>query len=429
MRVKKIFMAGCLLLSLFALSSCVSMTENTPENIVGTSDGTSDSKTESLSTEKKDHENDPVLNFSEYTTDICSSSVRWWDRGVQYPRLVELVNSTVSKNGTILVTFEQLTSGVESYRPGYPIYQSDDYGKTWKKICFVSDDASDMQSEWNPTLLELHTDCGDLKKGTVLLAGCSIDAAHSKKSAIRLYVSTDSGQTFSKPITIDEGTGLGEGVWEPHLVQLDDGRIVCYYSDDSASTHSQKIVYKISDDGVNFHSYTEVVATNDINERPGMPVVTRLGDGSYIMVYEIVDHRSISGNPIFYKFSKDGIDWGDASDIGYELKSSDGSALGSAPYCAWTPLGGEHGTIVVSGTFMRSGTSSTGTDYFISTDKGKTWTTIQHSIPYNASIDHCGYSNSMVFSKITGYLYSINNPTISNTNDKSKITFASKKWE
>ena len=73
-------------------------------------------------------------------------------------------------------------------------------------------------------------------------------------------------------------------------------------------------------------------------------------------------------------------------------------ALGAAPYCAWTPVGGEYGTLIVSGTHMRKGKSKTGSDYFISYDNGKTWETVPHIIPYTSD-DHVGYSNSFAFSK------------------------------
>ena len=105
------------------------------------------------------------------------------------------------------------------------------------------------------------------------------------------------------------------------------------------------------------------------------------------------------------------------------LKSVDGKALGSAPYAAWTPAGGELGTITVSGTFMRKGKSTTGTDIFISRDMGKTWTTVSHPIPYNSSVDHCGYSNSMMFSSDGAIMYAVNNPQ-KKDGSKGNIVFA-----
>ncbi len=363
---------------------------------------------------------EPVSAIENFTATLASSKSNWWGCGVQYTRLVTL------SDGTLLATFEQLNSGLEPEKPGYPIYRSEDGGKTWKLITTVRDTDKILQSEWNPFLIELTKPLGNYPAGTVLLAGCSVDAAHSSSSAIRLYASLDGGNTFGAPITVASAGGLENGVWEPFLMQLDDGRLVCFYSDDADAVCSQKIVYRISEDGVTFGEPIDVVASSVHSERPGMAVVTRLGDGSYFMVYEVVDHRLLTGNPIMYRLSKDGLDWGDPEFIGNELVSVDGKALGSAPYCAWTPLGGEKGTLVVSGTFMRLGVSKTGTDLFISRDNGASWTTAEHPIPYDASVTNVGYSNCIAFSGDGRIMYALNNPTKENNDGRSEIVFAAK---
>ncbi|MBE6640644.1 MAG: exo-alpha-sialidase [Ruminococcaceae bacterium] len=365
---------------------------------------------------------DSCVPAEEYTVTVASSGDNWWGMGVQYPRLLILSNSQSGENGTILLTFEKLTSGLERERPGYPVYRSTDEGKSWKLVTTVRDNSS-LQSEWNPFLFELSRPLGNYPAGTVLLAACSVDGAHSTASAIRLYASTDGGRSFGAPVTVATGGGLENGVWEPFLLQLDDGRLVCFYSDDTGDEYAQRIVYRLSEDGVTFGETVEVVASKFKRERPGMPVVTRLGDGSYFMVYEVVDHRLLEGNPVMYRTSKDGIHWGDPADIGTPIESVDGKALGSAPYAAWTPAGGELGTITVSGTFMRKGKSTTGTDIFISRDMGKTWTTVSHPIPYNSSVDHCGYSNSMMFSSDGAIMYAVNNPQ-KKDGSKGNIVFA-----
>lgn len=365
----------------------------------------------------------------EVSSTVGTSGYNWWNLGVQYPRIIVIKNSGSGANGTLLATFEELNSGLVSGKPGYPIYKSTDNGATWERVTVVRDNSTKIQSEWNPHLLELEKPLGKYKAGTILLAGCSVDAAHSSKSAIRLYASVDGGKTFSTPITVAEGGGLDNGVWEPFLMQLDDGRLVCFYSDDSDSAHSQKIVYKVSSDGVNFGEAVDVVASKVSTERPGMAVVTRLGNGKYFMVYEVVDHKSVSGNPIMYRTSDDGLNYGDASNLGTLLVSGSKKALGSAPYCVWTPVGGRNGTLIVSGTFMRSGSSTTGTDYFISRDGGSTWETVPHIIPYNAAIDHCGYSNCMAVSEDGKTLYALNNPIDANVANHAKIAFARAVWQ
>ncbi len=359
-----------------------------------------------------------------YSTRIAVSDDDWWDRGVQYGRLLVLDNQTDEKDNVLLATHCELNAGLTDYAPGYPIYRSSDNGKSWEIITRVSDTLTGANSEWNPTLFELSTPCGNHPAGTIILAACSIDPEHNKDSHIRLYFSVDGGYTFDQGVVVASAGGLDDGVWEPFLLQLDDGSLVCFYSDDSDPEHSQKIVYKQSMDGVNWGEAVTVVASDIPGERPGMPVVTRLGDGSYFMVYEIADKTDVDGQPIFCRYSKDGLDWGKPTILGEEVATANGKkALGSAPYCNWTPIGSENGTLIVSATHLRKGKSKTGSDYFISYDNGKTWETIPHLIPYTPD-DHVGYSNSFVFSKDGKTMYATNNPQRDDNPDKSKMVVA-----
>ncbi len=356
-----------------------------------------------------------------HSTEITHAEDDWWDAGVQYGRILVLNNQIEEENNVLLATHCELNAGLTDHAPCYPIYRSEDGGKGWEIITRVTDTLTGANSEWNPTLFELSKPCGDYPTGTIILAACSIDPEHTKESHIRLYFSLDGGYTFDQGVIVASAGGLEEGVWEPYLIQLDDGSLVCFYSDDSDPKYSQKIVYKQSKDGVKWGSSVDAVIGANHEDRPGMPVVTRLGDGSYFMVYEMFNNE---GNPVCYKRSKDGLNWDNPSFNGTEIYSENGKkALGSAPYCAWTPIGNENGTLIVSGTFMRKGESKTGTDYFISYDNGFTWETVPHIIPYTA-FNHVGYSNSFTFSKDGKTMYAINNPQRDDNPDKSKMVVA-----
>lgn len=361
---------------------------------------------------------------AKHSADIAFSEDTWWDRGVQYGRILVINNIDNAKDDVLLATHCELNAGLTEHPPRYPIYRSTDGGKNWKIISYVTDTLSGASSEWNPTLFELEKPWGKYPVGTIVLAACSIDPEHKKESHIRLYFSTDGGFKFNQGVTIASAGGLENGVWEPFLVQLDDGSLVCYYSDDSDPKHSQTIVYKQSKDGKSWSDAVTVTASENFKERPGMPVVTRLSDGSYFMVYEVVDKEGIDGNPVYFKKSTDGLNWGNPADIGTELQTKNGKkALGSAPYCGWTPVGGENGTLIVSGASMRKGESKTGTDYFLSYDNGETWKTTPHLIPYTTA-DHVGYSNSFTFSKDGKTMYAINNPQNPENPEKSKMVIA-----
>jgi len=367
--------------------------------------------------------------FLENSAVLTSSEPDWWGCGVQYGRLLVLKNQGNNDDGTLLATHCELNAGLEEYKPRYPIYKSTDNGENWEIVTYVTDTLTGANSEWNPHLFELEKDCGKYKKGTIILAGCSIDPEHKKESFIRLYFSVDGGKSFEQGVVVASGGGLEDGVWEPFLLQLDDGRLVCYYSDDSDPEHSQKIVYKVSEDAESWGETVDVVATEIFEERPGMPVVTRLGDGRYFMVYEVVDKNGVSGNPVYARYSSDGLDWGAPDYIGEEIINYNGKkALGSAPYCAWTQAGGENGTLVVSGTFMRMGESATGTDLFMSNDNGESWVAVPHIISYTAE-NNAGYSNSFAFSSDGKYMYLVNNPQNPENPEKSRMVVATIDFE
>ncbi|MDR1928035.1 MAG: glycoside hydrolase [Oscillospiraceae bacterium] len=340
----------------------------------------------------------------------CRRAVRACDSAEEF---------AAGKNGILLATFEEGNAGLVQSAPAYPIYSSEDMGKTWKRIAEIRETEIGLNSEWNPNLYELPQDVGGLKKGTILCAGISIDPAHVKKTAISLYKSEDAGNTWEKIATVATGGGLKNGIYEPFLMLDEKEQLICYYSDETqAEKHSQKIVCKRSEDGLHWGNAVDVVASDNPEHRPGMPVLTKMGNGSYFMTYEVV---GIDGNPIHYKTSDDGLNWGDVNSIGTKLKTNGGKALGSASYCGWTPAGSDKGTLIVSATFMGRGKSQTGTDYFISHDYGNSWVAVPHPLPYTDGKGYA-YSNSFSFSADGKTLFAINN--VDDKADKAKISFA-----
>ena len=365
----------------------------------------------------------------EFIVEVSRAGENWWGAGVQYGRIIQLQHGETP--GRLLATFEELNAGIMPQSPAFPIFASDDEGQTWNRIAEVRQFGGGVQSEWQPHLFELSQDVGLLRKGTVLLAGVSIDAAHSTKTAIKLYASEDSGETWAYVSTVAEGYGLrpepSRAIFEPFLMVTADGVLVVFYADETqAELHSQKIVYRTSIDGINWSETVNVVALDEQRLRPGMPVVTRMGNGMYFMVYEIVGYgvHGFAGNPIYFRTSLDGLNWGDPRDVGTRVVAG-GRALGSSPFVGWTPVGSENGTLIVSGMFMSQGSSRAGSDYFISHDFGATWTTRPHPIPYPNPTHFSGYSNSFSFSADGETLFAINNRGIRNVNnDKASIYFA-----
>ncbi len=364
-----------------------------------------------------DYDNLPIDFQVESVNDVYVTSDKNSTVVSEYPTIIKLSHQkNESDNGKILVAFENWGST-------YPVYRSDDDGESWNYLCNVKDNLNQgYWNEWMPFLYELPADMGSFEKGTIILAATSILGSGDNVSAstITLYSSTDLGKTFNAFCNVDEAGGIDWGVWEPYFIYEEEtGRLFCFYSDDSDPEHSQKLVYKYTTDLVNWSGKYECVACEDSSLRPGMPSIVKLGNGEYYLVYEMV---GISGNPIYYKKTKSLDDWGDVSDYGKPVKAL-GKTFGSSPYVAWTPVGGECGTLVVVGKHPVKGNSKTGADMFLSFDYGKTYIPVDNPIPYSLDpYERCSYSPAMLFSEDGTTLYYVNNPPC--FDETYKITLA-----
>ena len=322
----------------------------------------------------------------------------------EYPTIIQLRHQkNEADNGKLFVAFEK-------WGETYPVYESTDTAESWHYVSSVKDNFNDgYWNEWMPFLYELPADIGDFEKGTIILAATSIYGEGTTDSTITLYSSTDLCRSFNAFCNVDKAGGIEWGVWEPYLIYEEEtGRLFCFYSDDSDPEHSQKLVYKYTTDLVNWSEKKECVACGDSNLRPGMVTVTKMGNGEYFMAYEMV---GISGNPIYCKRTTSLDNWVYVSDYG-EPVTATGKCLGSSPYAAWTPAGGDCGTLVVVAHHMSEGDSPTGTDIFLSFDYGKTFVPVDNPMPYspNEPFERCGYSPSLFFSEDGSTLYYANNP-------------------
>ncbi len=286
--------------------------------------------------------------------------------GSLYARAIQLANqSTTSNNGKMYATFEQYSSGT----PVFPIYESTNSGQSWTQVGSVQDTVNGWGMRYQPQLFELPQAIGSLAKGTLLCAGNSIPNDLSK-TKIDLYKSTDLGRTWSYVSSIASGgradpSGAYDPVWEPFLMVYNN-KLICFYSDETDSAHSQKIVHKTSTNGTSWGSLVEDVALSTQNYRPGMPVVAKMANGQYIMTFEVVNYAST--NPIFFKTSSNPESW-NASSVGTQISGGRGT-----PYVAVMP----NGKVVVSDW-------STDNLYVNSSNGSGSWTKVACTITHGYS--------------------------------------------
>lgn len=330
---------------------------------------------------------------------------------MKYPCVIELTHqSDKSSNGILIATGERWIGDHLC-----PVYRSLDGGKTWTHVTGLADTFhSGFRTAFAPSVFELPMQVGDMPKGTLIIGVDSINEAWTEIHIV-LFRSFDQGDTWECFASIaDGGSALGAkgGVWEPYFVCTDDGELVCYYSDEVNSPCSQMLVYKSTKDGKNWSNIVKTVElTSNTGLRPGMPVVTRLCDGRYMMVYEIV---SLPGNPVYCKYSDDALNWGDANDRGTLIKTDDGKSLAATPWIAYSNIDTpeKQGMLVVTGWRMAKGQSETGSDILVSFDNGESWTAVNnfYSYVYTDDNDTWGYSVCAFFSSDGKTMYYMANP-------------------
>lgn len=132
-------------------------------------------------------------------------------------------------------------------------------------------------------------------------------------TSLHVRRSTDGGQTWSDLPggTIASTTANSfKGVWEPHLEYIN-GTIHVLYADDSPAavgTTGLQNLYMKPWTGSGWGSRITLSDGVAAGSRDGMPVVTRMNDGRYMMVFESSD---VPGHPFVIKFkiSSDGLNW------------------------------------------------------------------------------------------------------------------------
>lgn len=291
--------------------------------------------------------------------------------GQAYVTLVRLQHqANAADNGRVLITFE------ENGMKGLPIWESRDEGANWAYVTHATDPGPTDRCNlhWQPHLMEMPRTVGALTAGTLLLSGsqvCNDANGRMADMRLRLYKSTDAGRSWSRIGEIDTGT-VSQPVWEPNLRLLDDGRLVTYYSSEKHKDQgfNQLLSYKVSSDGgQTWGPEIYNVAFPGGVERPGMAIVDRLADKSYVLSYESVAHPEVR-DQVFFKRSKDGLDWGSAADRGVPVQADGGQYAASTPVISWFPVGGPKGVLVVSARNGHGGGDENGRSLFWNNNGG-----------------------------------------------------------
>lgn len=103
-------------------------------------------------------------------------------------------------------------------------------------------------------------------------------------------------------------------------------------------------MHQISSNGVTWGSVVNDVAESTYALRPGMPSVSKLPNGQWILTFENCSTQS--GCVATYILAASPLNF--AAGVTHVLKSTDGTIPSSSPYNVWTPYGGVNGTIIAN---------------------------------------------------------------------------------
>jgi len=176
---------------------------------------------------------------------------------------------------------------------------------SWTKLSEVAEPGRFMD---NGELIQL-------PGGELLLTGRSLIEGQSYR--LPVYRSVDGGKRWTAFSDIDSNEGSPgslkqRGLWEPHFFLLNDGRLAVAYANEKHASDqpafSQVCSERISMDGGKTWGDEITLAAEPRGGglRPGMPVVSRLSNGKFIVVYEVV---GVGDADVFCKVSEDGEHW------------------------------------------------------------------------------------------------------------------------
>ena len=186
------------------------------------------------------------------------------------------------------------------------IQESDDNAHTWTPLGTVAETGRNLD---NGEIIRLAS-------GTILLSCRSV--VNNLSYHLPVYRSMDNGKTWTSLSMIAandqvvNGNRPSQGLWEPHFFLLPQGRVAVAYSTEmhanETPSYSQICAEKVSSDGGQTWGpeITLAAQPGGGDLRPGMPVVTRMTNGRYIAVYEVIGDNN---GQVHKKVSPDGVTW------------------------------------------------------------------------------------------------------------------------
>lgn len=262
-----------------------------------------------------------------------SSKIYLVDKSGTGPRGIQL------NNGQLIVGFVQ--NGTDQSTLSIHNYRSSDFAMLGR-VDILTRPGRSGYNLGNPTPFQT-------KNGRLILGYRDhLPDGHEKRFRLRVAISDDNGITWKSEMDKDAGMidKSDHGIWEPNFYYDRHDVLRVVYAkeqvDKSCSRrkgNKQVIVMKSSpDDGLTWENETSIAGEGV--SRDGVPVVTRLVDGSYLLVFESWRKsdcgESIPSLVIRSVQSRDGINWERRRIVYLPKTANEGSTNGfDYPKASW----------------------------------------------------------------------------------------------
>lgn len=312
-----------------------------------------------------------------------------------YPRLIQ------RSNGTLVASIVALQ---KSGNYGATIFESTDDGLSFQVIGNI-DEPLAKSGLCCGTLFELPKALGSLPATTLLWSASVGSSDKTTAMSLPIWSSSDGGKTWS-PLSTIPGIFTDANhrtVWEPEFSMLDDGTLVCHFSDGTDAAHSEKLSEVQTSDGKVWSARQDTVALATQTYSAGMPVVRRSPSGTFFMSYQVCGVTGM-GCAVHVRSSSDGWNWGTATNIGTLPTTVDGKYFVHAATILWSNTPSDLGRLFLIGQLAFDATGSLAPengDFIMANAQNgvQFWYSIEAPAPVNPAPydNYCpNYSSSMV---------------------------------
>ncbi|WP_260405452.1 RICIN domain-containing protein [Paenibacillus sp. 598K] len=200
----------------------------------------------------------------------------------------------VLPGGEVWLAYRLVIQSGAVYTTSLHVRRSTDGGLTWSDLpggAIASTTANGFKGVWEPHLEYIN--------GVIhVLYADDSPAAVGTTGLQNLYMKPWTGSGWGARITLSDGVAAGSRDGMPVITRMNDGRYMMVFESSDVPGHPFVIKYKISADGLNWSVPRQMLYTpNGTGKKAGAPFVAKLADGRLIAAFQTDESSGNTGDP------------------------------------------------------------------------------------------------------------------------------------